>query len=352
MVKRSKKRKGKKRPLTLQEWLFRLFVAAILIFLTWLFEEWPTTSFPSSEKPVAIYAKEDNDDLRHLFLSAIQQAEKSMVLVMYTLRDPAVINAIRKKAEQGISTYLVLDKKEIDDTKEKLGNRVNIQERSSPGILHQKMLVIDDKVAWIGSANFTYGSLRKYGNLVFGIESPPLADYITLKAKSLTPKGRAPPVEERTFLFGEQKGEIYFLPDDRAAVDKVKKCLRTAEKTIRVAMFTFTREDLAEELVAAKRRGVDTQVVVDRHQGSNTGKEIVDYLRQCGVPTGFSQGNDLLHHKFCYIDGKTLINGSANWTKAAFQTNDDFFMILYPLNEEQRNKMDRVWRVIKEESDL
>jgi cardiolipin synthase len=39
-------------------------------------------------------------------------------------------------------------------------------------------------------------------------------------------------------------------------------------------------------------------------------EEIVVYLRR---------GKGFLHHKFAYINEKILVNGSANWTNAAFK---------------------------------
>jgi len=51
------------------------------------------------------------------------------------------------------------------------------------------------------------------------------------------------------------------------------------------------------------------------------GSDIND-LANAGIPVRLD--NDVkshMHHKFCLIDDKIIINGSFNWTKAAVCTN-------------------------------
>ncbi len=159
-----------------------------------------------------------------------------------------------------------------------------------------------------------------------------------------------PRFPHRDFIVGGQKLELWFFPDDVHGVQRLVELIRTAKKTVRVAMFTWTRRDLAQAIIAAKQRGVDAEVVIDSQSGKGASAQIVNLLHKSGVPVGLSQGNALLHHKFLYIDGETLVNGSANWTKAAFTKNDDCFIILHGLTEIQKKQMDSLWEVIRAES--
>jgi phosphatidylserine/phosphatidylglycerophosphate/cardiolipin synthase-like enzyme len=115
-------------------------------------------------------------------------------------------------------------------------------------------------------------------------------------------------------------------------------------------MFTWTRRDLASSVVAASRRGVDVEVVIDYNAGRGAGAEIVRLLKQGGVTVHLSRGGPLLHHKFLYIDGSVLVNGSANWTRAAFRQNNDCFIVIKELNDEQRNQLDALWTNIFNDS--
>ena len=74
-------------------------------------------------------------------------------------------------------------------------------------------------------------------------------------------------------------------------------------------------------------------------------------LGKAGIPIRLKTGQGLLHHKFAYIDDTILVNGSANWTQQAFKSNDDFFVVIYPLTSEQQKKMDQLWDVIQHESE-
>ncbi len=81
-------------------------------------------------------------------------------------------------------------------------------------------------------------------------------------------------------------------------------------------------------------------------------------LEKGGIPVHLSTGQGLLHYKFAYIDEKILINGSANWTAAAFKDNDDFFLVIHPLTDkqtltdQQKNKMSELWKNIWKRSSL
>jgi phosphatidylserine/phosphatidylglycerophosphate/cardiolipin synthase-like enzyme len=112
-------------------------------------------------------------------------------------------------------------------------------------------------------------------------------------------------------------------------------------------MFTWTHQGLANEVIKAKQRGIDVQVVVDSSSAVGASKKVVSILKRHAVPTTLSRGNALLHHKFMYVDGHTLVHGSANWTLSAFAKNDDCFLIMHPLTSGQKQFMDRLWSRIK-----
>ena len=115
-------------------------------------------------------------------------------------------------------------------------------------------------------------------------------------------------------------------------------------------MFTWTRRDLASSVIAAKKRGVDVQVVIDYNAGRGAGEEIVKLLKSNGVTVHLSRGGPLLHHKFLYIDSSILLNGSANWTRAAFRDNNDCFIVIKGLTPEQSAQLDALWTIIFNDS--
>ncbi len=350
MTKRQTARKRQRLP-TPQQFIVT-FLAGLMLWGTfWLTESFTPARFPQADQPVELYANQLKDDLRELISSSVRNAEHSVLLVIYSLTDDKVIQSLRKKSEEGVSVRVICDAKASPRVIQKLGGKVKLIRRFAAGLMHQKILVIDGLQVWIGSANMTGESLRLHGNLITALYCPELAAMLTAKANTMTEYDEGPVFPHREFLVGGQRMEMWLLPDDKTASKRIIQLIRSAEKTVRVAMFTWTRVDFANEIIEARRRGVDVQVVIDYYSGKGAGAKVIQLLSNGGVPFQLSQGGGvLLHHKFLYIDSKILVNGSANWTKAAFTKNDDCFIILHDLTSDQKRHLDNLWDVIMSET--
>lgn len=307
-------------------------------------------TFPSSGQDALFYSNQTGDNLEGIYTSAIEKAQKSVLLMIFSMTNEKVIQAIRQKSEEGIPVKVICDAKASPNIIRKLGPKVDVLRRFGKGLMHLKILVVDEQDCWLGSANLTGESLSLHGNLVLGISDESLANVIQKKADCLLEYDRDGDILQSQHQIGNQKLELSFLPDDTQGITRIKQLIRSAQKSIRVAMFTFTRYDLAKELINARDRGVDVEVVLDRNQSKGAGAKIAEIFEAEQMNISYSKGSPLLHHKFMYIDDKTLEIGSANWTKAAFNSNDDCFLILHDLTEKQTTQMNNLWEVIKAES--
>jgi phosphatidylserine/phosphatidylglycerophosphate/cardiolipin synthase-like enzyme len=327
----------------------------ILVLLTAIFtlgesfKESAPIVLPACNHPVELYSNQAQDDLSNLHLTAIKSAKQSVTLVIYSLIDQQIIAALQEKCHEGIPVHIVCDAKASLGIGRKLQG-ANIVKRISQGLMHQKILIIDQKHIVLGSANMTHDSLRVHGNLVMALENPPLAELMTAKILSMDEEGKHTPLMNQKFKSGGQDIELWELPDDQEAANRVIQLLRTAKKTIKVAMYTWTRRDFTQELINAANRGVKVEAVIDRYSGKGASAKIVEMLERGGIPVHLSTGQGLLHYKFAYIDEKILINGSANWTAAAFKDNDDCFLVIQPLTSQQKNKMNDVWKNVWQRS--
>lgn len=328
---------------------FLFLLIAILVLLVIHFPSKNQISLPSGEHEIELYSNQTNDDLHALFTEAIQSAQQSITLSIYSLTDPQIIKALQNATERKLSVTLVCDANASPHISSHLP-QANIVRRFTKGLMHQKILVIDGHLVILGSANLTYNSLSIHSNLVIGLDHPSVAQALEKRAKSMTEEGGYSPLPVLTTEIREQHLELWSLPDNPQAVNRIKALLRGAHKTIQVAMFTFTRQDFTEELIQAFLRGVKVEVVIDRYSGSGTSRKVAQALNSHKIGVALSTGNKLLHHKFALIDDEILVNGSANWTKAAFQENDDYFVILYPLTEKQKTKMEDLFQIIRSES--
>lgn len=322
-----------------QSFILSLIVALLSFFIFKLSEPvWDPLTLPASDKPLQIYSTKDN--LTALYVNAITNAKESITLVIYSLIDPQVLMALKQKK---IPVTVVCDAKASPGISEKLPE-AKIVRRAGKGLTHQKILVIDKKQVWLGSANLTTDSLRVHDNLVFGIEHDALANSLDIKIKSYDESGWSTiPFKHQKTMVGNQQFDVSILPDDSQAAERLIQLFRAAKKSINVAMFTWTRNDFAEEIIQAFKRGVKVDVVIDKYSGKGASAKIVKMLKDAKISVKLGNSKGLLHHKFVYIDDEILVNGSANWTNSAFKVNDDFFVIVYPLNEEQKTKMEAVW---------
>lgn len=347
----------KRHAFSLQSLVKKSSLTGLILFFAWILfnlsahfaQSQQPVILPSSDAPAKIYSNQAGDDLRRLFVDAIKQAHSSITLLIYSLTDSAIIEALLEKSGSGVEVFIVSDEEATPGIVERIPHAAHVR-RHGDGLMHQKILIADEKLVLVGSANFTPSSLNIHGNLVIGFENPSLAKKLAARAKSMDEEGGYTPLHHLAIKAGEQNLELWVLPDDPFAVDRMKALFRSAQKSIKVAMFTWTRLDFAHELIAAAKRGVAVVTLIDRYSGKGASAKIVRLFQKEGVPIYLSTGNKLLHHKFAYIDDSILVNGSANWTMRAFRENDDVFIVVYPLTEQQRAKMDKLWTILVNES--
>src|SRR3990167_2014199 len=311
----------------------------VFAFCGWFVYESLSPNLPKPQEPPRLYSNQCQQDLRSTILSAIQKSNSSIHLVMFGMSDLAIISLLAQKIRQNIPTTVYYAPKGSPKLEKRLPGG-EIHPVKCAGLMHQKILILDDETVFIGSANMTSASLRMHDNLVIGLVSQKVAKFL----KEHTPSS---PGYLKTMV-GGQDLEIWLLPDPRGhALNDLRKKIRSATRSIQIALFTFTHPSLLEEIIAAHQRGVWVTAVVDMHSGLGASASTIDKLKKAGIRVMTSQGVQLLHHKFIYIDEQTLLTGSANWTKSAFYKNSDCFVSLNNLNDEQKAFMSKLWSRIE-----
>ncbi len=133
------------------------------------------------------------------------------------------------------------------------------------------------------------------------------------------------------FVIGGNKVQLYFSPSDGTTA-KIGRTLGKADKSINVALLSFTRRDLADTIITIKNKGSKTRVILSNN--TDTGSQYF-YMQSAGVDIrlkGFTTG--LLHHKYAVIDAEPfgynafVITGSHNWSSSAENVNDENTLII------------------------
>ncbi len=110
--------------------------------------------------------------------------------------------------------------------------------------------------------------------------------------------------------------------------DTIITNLQTAQQNIRIAVAWFTDKEIIKQLEEITLRGVTVEIIV----ADNDLNRSVDYssLTKNGVKLLYFpvRGYGMMHHKFCVIDDKMVINGSYNWTVNARSNNGENIQIV------------------------
>jgi phosphatidylserine/phosphatidylglycerophosphate/cardiolipin synthase-like enzyme len=123
--------------------------------------------------------------------------------------------------------------------------------------------------------------------------------------------------------------EVAFSPRGGATQALVAAIQETKERLL-VQAFSFTSAPIARALVEAHRRGVNVRVILDA--GQTRGKIRYNpavFLSHMGIPVRLDAAHAMAHNKVMVMDGKTVVTGSFNFTKAAEERNAENLLILW-----------------------
>lgn len=296
-------------------------------------------TFISSQEPV-IYSKQCGDNSLKVLCDAIDSAKKSIFLRIYRLSAPEIFTSLANQANAQLNVTIHYEKMAKSQEFPKNHN-VLLVEHPSVGrrLMHKKSLAIDDKYAWLGSANYTHSSFLQDSNLIIGLKSKELCRYIRNESSG-------------TCVIHDQNLRYFSLPGDQGqALSAVLQILRTARKTVRLAMFALTYPPVFHELNEAKKRGVDVKILIDKDYKNLSIKQIQS-LKDSNLTLHTKTTRYRLHHKFAVIDQKILIAGSVNWSESGFCINSEDMIILDNLTDKQIKKLNKIWEDLEKQSVL
>jgi len=120
--------------------------------------------------------------------------------------------------------------------------------------------------------------------------------------------------------------KAYFSPNG-GCQEAVATEIGKAQRSIDIAMYSFTSREIAQALVDAKKRQIKIRIVLDNAQIKEPFSKS-RYLIGKGLNVKFALGPGLMHHKFALIDNRVLLTGSFNWTVSAEKKNAENLLIL------------------------
>ncbi len=120
--------------------------------------------------------------------------------------------------------------------------------------------------------------------------------------------------------------EVLFSPRGGCA-DAVVREIENAQNTILVQAYSFTSAPIAKALADARTRGIEVAVILDKSQETEKYSS-ADFLLHAGIATGIDGHHAIAHNKVMIVDGRTVITGSFNFTKAAEESNAENLLVI------------------------
>lgn len=276
----------------------------------------------------------------------ITSAESTIDVASFDLNLPSVVDELAQAAKRGVVVRVVIDGEngnqvlkasdsptgnDYDAVKILKAAKVKIVDGGrSNGLMHNKMIIIDGKLLFMGSWNMSYNDTFRNNNNVLQISDPQIiANYqakfnemfvdklfgANAEASVLTPK----------MTIGGIKVENYFSPVDEVMA-KLVAYVSGAQKSVHFIIFTYTHKDLAAAMLERAGAGVDVQGVIE-NRGASQGAFPSLFCK--GVPVKEDGNKYTMHHKVIIIDGETVITGSYNFTVSADDSNDDNILVIH-----------------------
>lgn len=123
--------------------------------------------------------------------------------------------------------------------------------------------------------------------------------------------------------------EYYFSHTPIALDQKLIEKINLAQKTLDIAIYTLTKKEIVNAIIAAKQRGVIVRMICDKGQ-STTPYQLDDIknLQANHIPIKVNTHAGLMHLKVTIIDQQIITFGSYNYTKAATLHNDELLVII------------------------
>jgi hypothetical protein len=131
----------------------------------------------------------------------------------------------------------------------------------------------------------------------------------------------------RSYVPHSEPTVLYSL-DKRANDRAIISVIDGAQKYIYFAVYTFTKDDIADALVNAKRRGIDVRGITDAGQAETAyEKPIVQKLEAADITIETQKHDGGLMHIKAIATDKAYAMGSYNWTESATVANDELLEI-------------------------
>ena len=264
-------------------------------------------------------------------------ADVRVDIAAFDLDSEPIVQALIDLEARGVEVRVVTDSDngDLSSINRLRRNGVSVVEDNRSGLMHNKFVVIDGRILWLGSMNFTTNGVYCNNNNVVRINAPRLAtNYTTEMDEMYVDRLFGPDSPENTpnetLSIGGIEVENYLGPEKEISLIISRRVARAEEEILFMA-FSFTDEQIGESLLGRADSGVIVRGVFE-NVGSDTPFSYYSPLEQARLPNVavLKDGNpQIMHHKVFIVDRTTVIFGSFNFSDNANRRNDENIVIVH-----------------------
>ncbi len=265
------------------------------------------------------------------------KAQQSVDIAAYDLDALPIVEALIQLELRQIPVRVVTDtdNEDLSSIRRLRRNGISVVTDKRSAIMHNKFVVIDEQVVWMGSMNFTSNGAHCNNNNLVRFDAPTLAANYRAEMDEMYEQrsfGPRSPLDTPSPILsiGGVRVENYFAPEEKVA-PIIGDLVAEAQKSIYFMAFSFTHEEIGEAMLERAEAGVTVEGVFER-VGSETAFSYYPVMRDAGIENlrVLQDGNSgLMHHKVIIIDSAIVIFGSFNFTGNANNSNDENVVIMH-----------------------
>lgn len=134
-------------------------------------------------------------------------------------------------------------------------------------------------------------------------------------------------VEDACYVPQPRYKDAFFFPN-MANIKKMVGYINKAKKTLDLAIFSFTNDDLANAIIEAHKRGVAVRIITDDEAMKGKGADS-QKCSDAGIPVRTdSEERFHMHNKYMIVDSIFIVTGSFNWTFQAGKSNQENVVVV------------------------
>lgn len=291
--------------------------------------------------------------LEAALLRDLEAARESVFVAVYALSRQNVAAALHRARSRGVEVRLVTECENRSGAQARVLTELEASgvlvadDRSSfggltsgcpeeGGAMHHKVVLIDRRLVWAGSANLTSTDLNYNHNHAFRIDDVRVAAYFGEEWDELSLGHFGPSKASRDALdleLGSAQIRVGFSPLRAANGDSVARTLvldglEPARSSIAFAAFALTDGPVSDVLRARSGLARGIMDATLSAQSSSSAQELCEQ----GLDLTIENLPGKVHHKLAAVDagepGALVLGGSANWSASGFDLNDETVLLV------------------------